>query len=261
MASSTNRYSRLEILHNIGKETMKKIRSLSVAIIGLGGTGSLSADLFCRAGIRKLLLVDRDFVDLTNIHRQILFSENDIGRRKADAALEKLSGINSDVSCEAMFTTFDAGNALDITKRCDLVIDGTDNLTTRFIINDACNYNNVPWVFTSAVETYGQVKLIRPGISACFACFGPAKLVGYPTCEQVGVLSSVPNMISSLAFSEAIRMIADKNNGRFLYHVETWPPSIDKIEISRKNDCRSCVRHEYDYLTEKYRDLGRTALI
>ena len=261
MTSSINRYSRLEILHNIGKETMGKIRSLSIAVIGLGGTGSLSADLFCRAGVRKLLLVDRDFVDITNMHRQILFDEMDIGKRKVDAAVERLSRINSEVSYESIFATFDAGNALEITKKCDLVIDGTDNLTTRFIINDACNHNSVPWVFTSAVETYGQVKLIMPGKSACFACFGPAKLVGYPTCEQVGVLSSVPNMISSLAFSEALRMIADGNDGRYLYHIETWPPSIDKIEISRNNDCRSCVRHEYDYLTGKYRDLGRTALI
>lgn len=261
MAQSTNRYSRLEILHNIGRETMEKIRSLTIAVIGLGGTGSLSADLFCRAGVRKLLLIDRDFVDITNMHRQILFEESDVGKRKVDAAYERLSRINSDVSYESIFATFDAGNALEITKKCDLVIDGTDNLTTRFIINDACNYNSVPWVFTSAVETYGQVKLIIPGKSACFACFGPGKLVGYPTCEQVGVLSSVPNIISSLAFSEAVRMIADGNEGRFLYHIETWPPSIDKIEILRNKDCRSCVRHEYDYLAEKYRDLGRTALI
>ena len=127
MAQSTNRYSRLEILHNIGRETMEKIRSLTIAVIGLGGTGSLSADLFCRAGVRKLLLIDRDFVDITNMHRQILFEESDIGRRKVDAACERLSRINSDVSYESIFATFDAGNALEITKKCDLVIDGTDS--------------------------------------------------------------------------------------------------------------------------------------
>ena len=90
MAQPTNRYSRLEILHNIGRETMEKIRSLTIAVIGLGGTGSLSADLFCRAGVRKLLLIDRDFVDITNMHRQILFEESDIGRRKVDATCSQV---------------------------------------------------------------------------------------------------------------------------------------------------------------------------
>lgn len=261
MVQSGNRYARLEILNEIGKETMNRIHSLAIAVVGLGGTGSLCADLFSRAGVGKILLIDRDFVDITNIHRQILFDETDIGKKKVDAAFEKLSRINSDVSYDRMFTTFDAGNAIRVTEECDLVMDCTDNLTTRFIINDACNYNNVPWLFTSAVETYGQVKLIVPGKSACFACFGPAELTGYPTCEQVGVISSIPNIVSSLAFSEAVRMIAGANDGKYMYHIETWPPSIDRVEILRNENCRSCARHEYEYLKEKYRNLGRTALI
>jgi molybdopterin/thiamine biosynthesis adenylyltransferase len=249
------RYSRIEKLKHVGPGILRELQESSVAVIGVGGTGSLVTQMLASNGIGKIILVDRDYVEESNLHRQVIFIEDDIGKRKVDAASFRLLDINRSVKVEKIFGTLDSGNALDIIGRADYVLDCTDNITSRLIMNDACNKLNKPWIFSSALETYGQFKAIVPGISSCFACFNDSIPDIFPTCAQVGVLSSVPSIISGYVFSTLVRMIAGEERGEFLYHVETWPPSLDRILIKRNDQCRSCSKGNYSYLETKYSGL------
>jgi molybdopterin/thiamine biosynthesis adenylyltransferase len=249
------RYSRIEKLKKVGPDNLQKLRSISVAIIGMGGTGSLVTEFLASNGVRKITIVDRDYVEESNLHRQIIFSEEDIGTRKVDAASMRISKINRSTELRKIFGTLDSSNATEIFSGVDYVLDCTDNITSRLIINDACMKLGRPWIFSSALETYGQFKAIIPGKTACFACFNDRVPEEFPTCAQVGVLSSVPSIISSFVFSTLVRMIVGEENGDFLYHVEAWPPSLDRILIKRNPQCRSCVRGDYSYLGSRYSGL------
>ncbi len=256
-----NRYSRLESLSRLGKDGLSRIRDSSVLLVGAGGTGSLVADLLCRAGVRRLIIIDRDTVSLTNLHRQTLYTAEDVNRNKADVAALRLKGVNSDCLVDGMVDTFDSHNALDLVGSADIVIDGTDNMTTRMIINDACVKLGIPWIFTSAIDTYGEVKAIVPGKSACLACFMDSDLSGFPTCADLGVLSSIPSMISSLAFSLAVKVIMGKESGEMLYFLDGWNMEFQRVAIARNADCRSCQRHNLSYLTGRYSNLGQRPML
>lgn len=250
-----DRYVRIEKLRLIGHENMRKLHALSVAVIGLGGTGSLVSELLAGNGVKHITIVDRDYVEESNLHRQIIFSEKDIGKRKVDAAYSRLQAINSSVDVKKIFGTLDSGNVIDLFSEVDLVIDCTDNITSRMIINDACVKLLKPWIFSSALETYGQFKAIIPKKSSCFACFNDSIPEEFPTCAQVGVLSSVPSVISGFVFSTLVRMVTGDENGEYLYHLESWPPSIDRILIRRNPECRSCSKGDFRYLESKYSGL------
>lgn len=234
---------------------MKKLQGKTVTIIGLGGTGSLAADLFCRIGVSTIRLVDKDYVDESNMSRQILYDHDQVDMKKVDAAYLRLTAVNKDVKIDKRFKTFDAGTGESLVSGSDLIIDGTDNITSRLILNDFCVSKGIPWIFTSALETYGQAKAILPGKSSCLACFQDVKLDSYPTCAEVGVLPSVPSMISGLAFSLGIETLLGHEVGEFLYHLEVWPPELTPIRILRNETCRSCVKHDYKYLGDDYKDL------
>lgn len=250
-----DRYSRIRRLQKVGDSGVKILRKSSVAIVGLGGTGSLAADLFCRAGISNLSLVDRDYVDESNMSRQILYDRSQIDGKKVDAAYDRLSALNPDVRIEKHYATLDAGNCAELLGGSDIVIDGTDNFTTRLIINDFSVKSGVPWIFMSALETYGQVKAILPGKSACLACFQDLNNIPYPTCAEVGVLPSVPSIISGLGFSLAVRVLLGSETGEFLYHLEVWPPEFTPIRILRNESCRSCGQRDFKYLGKEYNNL------
>jgi|YelNatPaOPRAMG01_1025707.scaffolds.fasta_scaffold07399_9 molybdopterin/thiamine biosynthesis adenylyltransferase len=249
------RYSRIERLKKVGPDNLRKMQSISVAVIGIGGTGSLVTEILASNGIGRITIVDRDYVEESNLHRQIIFSEEDIGRRKVDAASDRISKINRSTMVTKIFGTLDSSNATEIFSNVDYVLDCTDNITSRLIINDACVKLGKPWIFSSALETYGQFKAIIPGKTACFACFNDRVPEAFPTCAQVGVLSSVPSIISGFVFSTLVRMIVGEETGDFLYHLEAWPPSIDRILIKRNPQCRSCVRGNYSYLDSRYSGL------
>ncbi len=250
-----DRYSRIDKLKLVGHETLSKLRDLSVAVIGLGGTGSLVTELLASNGVKHISIVDRDYVEESNLHRQIIFDEKDVGKRKVDAAYSRLQAMNSSVEVKKVFGTLDSGNAIDLFSEVDIVIDCTDNITSRLIINDACVKLQKPWIFSSALETYGQFKAIIPGKSSCFACFNDSVPEDFPTCAQVGVLSSVPSVISGFVFSTVVRLIAGDENGDYLYHLESWPPAIDRILIRRNPGCRSCSKGDFKYLSSKYSGL------
>ncbi|MBA3063007.1 MAG: NAD(P)H-binding protein, partial [Atribacteria sp.] len=168
-----DRYSRQVILPNIGEEGQKTLLKSKIAIIGCGALGTVVANNLVRAGVGKISIIDRDFVELNNLQRQILFDEDDIGIPKAVAAAEKLKRVNSDVEIEAMVKDLNHMNAEKIMSDVDLVLDGTDNMQTRFLINDVCVKSKIPWIYTAAVGTYGMMMTIVPGRTPCFRCFLP----------------------------------------------------------------------------------------
>lgn len=256
-----DRYSRIWKLSSIGREGLEKLQKARITIVGLGGTGSLVADLFCRIGVSSIRLVDRDYVDESNLSRQILYGLDQKDRRKVDAAYDRLSSVNPDVRLEKRFATFDAGTGESIVSDSDICIDGTDNLTSRLILNDLCVKFDIPWIFASAIETYGQVKAIIPGKSACFACFQDNSDEGYPTCAELGVLPSIPSIISGLSYSLGVRTLLGRESGEFLYNVEADPPNLTPVRILRNDSCRSCAKRDFRYLGKEYTHLDDKPLM
>src|SRR3989344_9585267 len=193
------RYIRQEIFSEIGKEGQKRLRKSSVAIVGLGALGSVSAELLARAGIGKLILIDRDVVELSNLQRQALYDESDIGKPKALAAKEKLRKINSEIEIEFYIDDLNFENIGKIinVKSADLILDCTDNLETRFLINDFSIKNKITFIYSSAVGSKGYIFNVIQKKTACLKCFlKEAAQLG--TCETVGVLNTITNLISSI---------------------------------------------------------------
>lgn len=255
------RYSRQSILRVFETGEYSKIRESTVAVIGVGGTGSMAADLFTRIGVKKLILVDRDYVSISNLHRQVLYDDLDVGEPKVECARRKLEKINPDVEVEALNMTFDASNALEITGKSDLLFDGTDNFTSRLIINDACVKTGKPWVYTSAIETYGEAKAIIPGESSCMSCYVTMPSQRQPVCSEVGVFPSVPNMVSSFAFTIAVKILIGRSDPGDLYFFDVWSGQMQKLRIKRNPNCRTCSKKEYDFLADRYSSLGIRPLI
>ena len=248
-----DRYIRQVLFSKIGKQGQKKLLASSVAIIGCGALGSVIANNLTRAGVGKIRIVDRDFVELDNLQRQILFDEEDARKSipKAIAAVEKLKRINSTISLEAKVYDVNPTNIEEIIDGADIVLDGTDNMETRFLINDACVKNNMPWVYGAAIGATGLTMNIIPGKTPCFRCV-IAKLPpagALPTCETTGVLNTITNIIASMETSEAIKMlIGNESINRNLIYFDAWNLSFDKIEIKRDKNCPTCVKKEFSVL-------------
>lgn len=248
------RYIRQQIFKEIGKKGMKKLRNSAVGIVGLGALGSVSAQLLARAGIGKLILVDRDVVELSNLQRQSLFAEHDIGKPKASAAKEKLGKINSDVEIDFFIDDLNFESIEKIfnkKNKIDLILDCTDNLETRFLINDFCIKNKIPFIYSSAVGSKGYIFNIIPNKTACLRCFlkEPAQL---DTCDTVGVLNTITNLISSVQVNESLKIILNiKNYEKNLLFFDIWKNELSKITISKNKNCECCAKGNFEYLTGK----------
>ena len=248
-----NRYIKQILFSKIGEQGQKKLLNSSVVIIGCGALGSVIANNLARAGVGKIKIVDRDFVELDNLQRQILFDEEDARKSipKAIAAVEKLKKINSTISLEAKVCDVNPTNIEEIIDDADIVLDGTDNMETRFLINDACVKNNIPWVYGAAIGATGLTMDIIPGKTPCLRCV-IAKLPpagALPTCETAGILNTITNIIASLETSEAIKILVnDESINRKLIYFDAWNSSLDKIEIKRDENCSTCVKREFSVL-------------
>lgn len=255
------KYSRQMALRIFSPDDQVSIKQKKVVIVGIGGNGSLAADLFVRLGIARLTIVDRDYVSISNIHRQILYTEKDVGEPKVEVAKRRLNDINSEVEISVVHETFDASNAERIVSSADLVFDGTDNLTTRFIINDACVKLNKPWIHTSAIETYGQVKAVIPHKTSCLRCYHSLGTTPQPSCAEVGVLSSVPSLVSAYGWTLAVRILLGKDVPGDLYYIDPWHLDFQQIRINLDENCPSCGTGKFEYLTDRYSNLGIRPLI
>src|SRR5436190_5730220 len=206
-----NRYSRQTLFTPIGKEGQQRLLDSSVVIIGCGALGTGIANNLCRAGIGRLLIVDRDYIELNNLQRQILFDEDDIAQHvpKAIAAANKLQHINRDITIEALVDDVNAENIEPLVKEHDLVLDATDNFETRYLINDASVKHQHPWIYSGVISAYGTTMNIIPGDTACLRCVFPdMPLPGTTaTCDTVGVLNGIVGVITGIAATEAIKIL------------------------------------------------------
>ncbi len=251
------RYLRQIIFAPIGSAGQEKLLAARVLVVGVGATGSVIASTLARAGVGVLKIADRDFVEWNNLQRQVLYDEDDVATRKpkAIAAAEKLRRINSSLQISPCVTDVNAENVEELIADVDLVLDGTDNFETRYLVNDACVKQNKVWIYGGAVASYGATMTIIPHASACFRCvFLHAPPPGtLPTCDSAGVIAPIVNVIGSLVSAEAIKFITgsgERNRG--LINVDVWDNTFDTFEIARRADCSCCVKHEFDFLDDAH---------
>jgi adenylyltransferase/sulfurtransferase len=248
-----DRYSRQTLFGPIGKEGQERLRNASVVIIGCGALGTGLANNLCRAGIGHMLIADRDYVELNNLQRQILFDEDDVIYRvpKAVSASEKLMHINSDITVEALVEDINGENIEELVRAHDLVLDATDNFETRYLINDACIKHQRPWIYSGVISAYGTTMNILPGESACLRCVFPdMPLPGTTeTCDTVGVLNGIVGVITGIAATEAIKILLKSPNiSRSIFTMDLWENTTDRIELPRQPDCPACGQHTYEFL-------------
>ena len=203
------RYSRQLILPEIGVKGQEKLRQSSVLIVGAGGLGCPAALYLAAAGVGKLGIIDRETVALNNLHRQILYGAEDVGRPKSRAAKERLAILNPDVEVVAIQESLSADTALEQLRGYDVVLDGSDNVMTRYLVNDACVLLSTPLVYGGVVRLQGQVMAIRPRQSACFRCVfpEPPTASGVPNCQDAGVLGAAAGIVGSLMAHEALKLL------------------------------------------------------
>jgi len=266
-----DRYCRQRLLPEIGSEGQRRLQESRAVIVGLGALGSCVANNLVRAGVGTVVLIDRDLVELHNLQRQILYSEEDEGRPKAVAAAEILRKINTSVAIETHTKDFNVSNAESLLSGADVVLDGTDNLQTRFLINDVCVKHGIPWVYAGAVGTGGMVMPILPGRTPCFRCLvpsqpGPGVL---QTCDIAGVLNTIPSLIASLECTLAYRILIgqpDCGDGTsYLVHVDAWRQTFDRMTVGQRADCPCCKEGRFESLDAVAREMvtslcGRDAI-
>ncbi len=249
------RYSRQILFRGIGPEGQKRLSEGRIAIIGCGATGSALASLLARAGVGWLRIIDRDYVEPSNLQRQVLFDEQDAAESlpKAIAARRKLAAVNSSIEIDGRVADLTPDNCEDLLEGAQLILDGTDNFETRYLINDYAIEHGVPWIYTAAVGSYGVTMNILPGETACLACVFPDSPQGVvETCDTSGILNSAVNAVASLTVTEAMKFLAGARDKmrRTLYSLDVWENDRSEISTARpRSDCRACARRELIHLS------------
>lgn len=254
-----SRYERQFILKEIGREGQRRLDRSKVAVIGLGALGSVSSNMLARAGIGNLRVIDRDFLEINNLQRQILYDEKDLEDNlpKAIAARNKLRRVNSEIRIEGEVADINPETIRELLADVDLVIDGTDNFETRFLINDFSLAQKIPWIYGGAVRTEGMSYAVLPGEGPCLRClFGEAPAPeNSQTCDQVGILAPVAHLIASFQVTEAIKLLAGKREAleRKLWKVDLWSRQFQAISVEhiRNAPCTGCKDRDYPYLARK----------
>lgn len=247
---SQKRYARQTILNEIGEDGQKKLGETRALIVGCGALGSVTADHLARSGFGFIRIVDRDIVEIENLQRQILFNENDVGFPKAQAASEKLRKINSDIEVEGIVKDLNPRSIKQIVTDIDIILDGTDNMQTRYLINDVCIKKEIPWIYAGAVSTYGMTLNIVPKETPCLTCAFPfmPKAGSLPTCDTVGVLNTIPSIIASITVTEALKIILNKDYSKDLLVYDVWTHDFKLIKIKRNKECNTCGQLNFEYL-------------
>lgn len=256
--ASLERYARQTLFPGIGEAGQRRLLKSRVVVIGCGATGSVIATLLARAGVGQLCLVDRDFVERNNLQRQLLYDEADAAARlpKAIAAQEALARVNSEIRIEGIVADVHAGNVEELIAGATLVMDGTDNFESRYVLNDACVKHKIPWVYTGAVSSVGMTFLVLPGETACLRCLFPEPPAtgAAATCDTAGVLGPAVSAVASLSCAEALKYLAGARevlHGSLL-HLDVWDLSFHALKIPRRtgeSPCPCCVQRQFPYLT------------
>ena len=245
------RYSRQEAFFGIGSEGQKKLLESRVCIIGLGALGSASANLMARAGTGFLRLVDRDYVELSNLQRQMLYTEADAAEAmpKAAAAADHLGRINSEIRLEPVVADVNSGNIRALIEDVDLIIDATDNVEIRLLINEACHALGKPWIYGGALASYGMTMNILPGEDRpCYHCMFDDVIPDGETCATAGVLGMLTSIVASIQCTEAVKiLIGSPDVRKTLLAFDIWNNEFDEMEVARNPDCPVCGREEYRF--------------
>jgi molybdopterin-synthase adenylyltransferase len=263
------RYSRQVLFAEIGEAGQRRLLESSAVLVGCGALGTALANLLVRAGVGKLRIVDRDFVEPSNLQRQTLFEESDAREAlpKAVAAERRLRAINSGVAIEGIVADLGPKNAEELLRSFPLILDGTDNFETRFLLNDAAIHLDVPWIYAAVVASYGVTLTVRPGQTACLACAlesaappgrssgndGDSRPPGADaeaTCDTAGVLGAAAGVIASIEATEAIKLLLGKaeSAGGRLVSFDVWSGRYQSVRVARNPGCRACVRRDFHYL-------------
>jgi molybdopterin/thiamine biosynthesis adenylyltransferase len=258
-----DRYSRQTMLDAIGEAGQARLIEGSVVVIGCGALGSNIAALLVRAGLGHVRIVDRDFIEYHNLQRQVLFDEEDVraGLPKAAAAARHLGKMNSNVEIEGIVADVNYTNIEGFCAGADVILDGLDNIETRFLINDAAMKLGIPWVYGGAIMTTGMTMTVIPGETPCFRCFSRSLPApgSVPTCETAGILGTVPAVIGSLQATEAIKLLVNRAEiNRDLIIIDVWQGTFDKLRVQRSPDCPAC-HGRYEFLEDRF-DVKVTSL-
>ncbi len=240
------RYGRQLILPEVGVNGQKRLKASSVLIVGAGGLGTAAAAQLAAAGVGRIGVVDGDNVERSNLQRQHLFTEEDLRRNKASAAKSRIRGLNPNIAVESYPMRLDSSNAAKLIRGYDLVVDSTDNLPSRYLINDACVFQGKPDVYASALRFDGQVSVFHPPKGPCYRCLFPLPPPpeSVETCEQAGVLGTVPGIMGAVQALQAIGMLLERGSplvGRLLIF-SALDSSFEEVKVRRNPDCAVCGR-------------------
>jgi adenylyltransferase/sulfurtransferase len=257
MENPLERYSRQMRFAGIGEGGQERLLQSRVTLCGVGALGTVLANALVRAGVGRLRIVDRDFIETHNLQRQVLFDENDVAQNlpKAEAAARKLAAINSSVHVDPVVADIDRTNIVELVQDADVILDGTDNFEIRYLINDVAVKLNKPWVYGGCIGSHGQTMTILPGETPCLRCvFEAAPAPGEAgTCETAGVLGPMVNIIASLQATEALKLLVGKREqvSRELVYIDAWENVQRRIKIAPllgKVDCPCCRHRRFEWL-------------
>jgi molybdopterin-synthase adenylyltransferase len=252
------RYSKQVLFSEIGEPGQRRLLASRAVLCGCGALGSVLAETLVRAGVGWLRIIDRDFVELSNLQRQVLFDESDVATRlpKAVAAAEKLREINSSVTVEPVVADVDHTNVLSLIEGADLILDGSDNFEMRFLINDASLERGIPWIYAGVIGSHGQVMPIFPGESACLRCLieRVPDAGSTETCDTAGVLGPAVQVIASLEAVAALKILSGQPEkvSRTLSYVDVWEGTLRQLNVSDlrdRADCPACKHGERVWLS------------
>lgn len=249
-----DRYSRQVLFRGIGADGQRKLAASSVAIVGCGATGSTLASLLARAGVGSMRIIDRDYVETSNLQRQSLFDETDAAESmpKAIAAARKLIAFNSQITVDAKVEDLVPANIDELLNGAQLILDGTDNFESRYLINDYAVKKGLPWIYTAAVSSYGASLNVLPSRTACLACIFPEFPQGaFETCDTAGILGSAVSLAASIAAAEALKLLvgAEDQLRRTLLSFDVW--SNERAEVAAdkpRPGCRTCGQRDFVHL-------------
>lgn len=257
-AGEQERYSRQILFQPIGNLGQLRICSASVAVLGCGALGSFHAEALARAGVGRIVLIDRDYVEYSNLQRQWLYEESDADEEipKAVAAQRRLARVNSGVDVEAHVADFTPSNAEDLIEGNHLVLDGTDNFESRYLLNDVCVKFGIPWVYGAAIGAYGITMPVYPGVGPCFACVYPSPPGGVqPTCDVNGVLASTTAAVAAMQVAAGLRLLVGWPDFKSrIQSIDVWEGTSKSIGAGERDwSCVTCGSRDFRFLEERRR--------
>lgn len=249
-----DRYSRQILFQGVGAEGQRRLEQARVAVVGCGATGSAVASLLARSGVGTIRIIDRDYVEPSNLQRQTLFDETDARESlpKAVAAARKIAAFNSEIVIEPKVADLTPENIEVLLEDMELILDGTDNFETRYLVNDFAVKQGLPWIYAAAVGSYGVTLNVLPGTTACLACVFPESPQGtFETCETAGILNSAVNLVASIEATEAIKLLvgATEKVRRTLLSFDVWTNERAELQAAKpRTGCRACGEHDFVHL-------------